>query len=367
MWGAPTTTAPTAPPSLIPSSNFFIPAPTPSSPPQPLAEVVSSNLQELNPDVHGSFLVPDCSLDEFISNDVPAASTVKTSLSEYLKQSDNVPYPLAAMPSTSGAKGTVLLVGSDLPSSSALSLSQTARNLNLPLLLVRTYGMVGTLRIQAGTDEFTVVEPRAEGVKWDLRMRETVEDPASFPALSSYVGEMIAGMPNMDQQQHGHVPYVALLMEALSRWRSSHSGAVPSTFAEKDEFRAALKGMSRDWNLEMNFQEGVREAYTAYTNSPGVPEHVREMMERADVKNLTKDSTSFCVLLSALSSFTKSHAGMPPLNGSIPDMTSDSESYIKLQSLYFERSKKELEEFTCLVQGRLAEVGLPLSYIPPPP
>ncbi|GMH54540.1 hypothetical protein TrRE_jg13059, partial [Triparma retinervis] len=245
--------------------------------------VVSSNLQELNPDVHGSFLVPDCSLDEFISNDVPAASTVKTSLSEYLKQSDNVPYPLAAMPSTSGAKGT-----------------------------------------------------------------------------------MIAGMPNMDQQQHGHVPYVALLMEALSRWRSSHSGAVPSTFAEKDEFRAALKGMSRDWNLEMNFQEGVREAYTAYTNSPGVPEHVREMMERADVKNLTKDSTSFCVLLSALSSFTKSHAGMPPLNGSIPDMTSDSESYIKLQSLYFERSKKELEEFTCLVQGRLAEVGLPLSYIPPP-
>jgi hypothetical protein len=35
--------------------------------------------------------------------------------------------------------------------------------------------MIGTLRIQAGGEEFNVVEPRGEGKKWDLRIRETGE------------------------------------------------------------------------------------------------------------------------------------------------------------------------------------------------
>jgi len=124
-------------------------------------------------------------------------------------------------------------------------------------------------------------------------MRETVEDPTTFPELAEFVKGMVDGMPDMDQQQHGHVPYVAILMDALSNWMSSHYGSAPSTFAEKDQFRAAVKGMSKDWNMEVNFQEGVREAYTAYTECKGVPEHVRELMEREEVKNIHRDSTSF--------------------------------------------------------------------------
>lgn len=65
---------------------------------------------------------------------------------------------------------------------------------------------------------------------------------------------------------------------------------------------------------------------------------------------------NFSILLDALDEFTSKHGGMPPLNGSIPDMTSDSENYIKLQGIYFDRAKRELREFQDLVGDRLNKV-----------
>jgi NEDD8-activating enzyme E1 regulatory subunit len=170
----------------------------------------------------------------------------------------------------------------------------------------------------------------------------------------------------MDQQEHGHVPYVAILMSTLSNWRSTHSGNVPTTFQEKAEFRDMVEKGSRDFGMEVNYQEAKREAYLAYGDVQEIPEHVKDIMGRDSVQNLTKGSGSFDILLSALSEFAKTHNGCPPMNGSIPDMTASSTSYIDLQGIYFERSKRELEEFTGIVENRLKELGLPVEYIPLP-
>ena len=103
-------------------------------------------------------MVPSCGLSEFISNAVSGASTPETSLTEFIKQSSNVPYPPSSTPARSGAKGTVLLVGNDLSPRDCVALSKVSRALKLPLVLVRTYGFIGTCRIQSATTEFAVME-----------------------------------------------------------------------------------------------------------------------------------------------------------------------------------------------------------------
>ena len=180
---------------------------------------------------------------------------------------------------------------------------------------------------------------------------------SSFPALQAYVDEKVLKMPKMDVQQHSHVPYIVLLCKAVKDWKQKH-GKMPSTFEEKDAFKAMIKAESKNYADELNYQEAVREAYTAYCPSVGVPEEVRELFLRTDVKSLTSESSQFCILLNSLAAYLASHADMPPLNGSIPDMTSDTDSYVALQTIYIEQSKKDLADFTSVVLENLKKVGL---------
>lgn len=52
---------------------------------------------------------------------------------------------------------------------------------------------------------------------------------------------------------------------------------------------------------------------------------------------LHKDSSSFKILLHSLKLFIESHGNgfLPPLKGSIPDMTSTSENFVNLQQVIF--------------------------------
>ena len=77
-------------------------------------------------------------------------------------------------------------------------------------------------------------------------------------------------------QQHSHVPYVVLLCKAVKDWMGKH-GKMPGSFEEKDAFKAMIKAESKNFNDELKYQEAVREAYTAYCPSVGVPEEVREV------------------------------------------------------------------------------------------
>ena len=108
-------------------------------------------------------MVPSCGLSEFISNAVSGASTPETSLTEYIKQSSSISYPPSPTPAASGAKGTLLLIGNDLSPRDCVALSKVAKALALPLVLVRTYGFIGTCRVQSATDEVSDDEAMRRG------------------------------------------------------------------------------------------------------------------------------------------------------------------------------------------------------------
>ena len=64
----------------------------------------------------------------------------------------------------------------------------------------------------------------------------------------------------MDDEQHGHVPWVLLLLHYLQQWKDSHNGSVPQNYKEKTEFRETVRKGMRTKNAEggeENFEEAI--------------------------------------------------------------------------------------------------------------
>jgi amyloid beta precursor protein binding protein 1 len=320
--------------------------------------VVAATLGEMNPEVVTNSYAPSTSLSTFITGG---------GLAEFIKeggQKGSLVYPPPKWPLPSGATSTILLISNDLEPNDNVALSKMAIDLGLPLVILRTYGLIGTVRIQSADGvHFTTLEPRPDAVQWDLRLPSTPAAAAAFPGLKAYTDDRIAKMDAMDDQQHGHIPYPVILVKALALYAEKYSKPLPETFAEKDDFKAIVKGMSRDFNMEANFMEAFDNAYRGYVSSAAVPGEVADLLEMDETKNLTADSKPFFLLLSSLADYVKS-CGDVPLNGAIPDMTASTDEYIALQEIYQAKSVSDLATFSKCVQVTLSSVGLPSTAVP---
>jgi amyloid beta precursor protein binding protein 1 len=173
----------------------------------------------------------------------------------------------------------------------------------------------------------------------------------------------------MDTTDHGHIPYVYILVRALEDWKAAvrhphshhthpsqlvqHNGLPPQTRAEKQEFKSNLNSQKRTLDEE-NFEEAVAQAYRVWTPTV-VPPHIVELF-----KDTRAPSTPFGHLLAALRSFSERPPRALPLSATLPDMKSDTEGYVRLQNLFRAQAAEELEQFRALLQlpidGELVEL-----------
>jgi len=273
------------------------------------AEVACEYLCELNPDVSGDHTT------------VPSLSSAN-----YGSVLDDIGKKQSTTPSPS-----LLIVASDLPPKPLLNLSREAWGRGIPLLIVRSCGLIGSVRLQV--EDHPVVESKPDSTVPDLRLA----DPSGpFPALKALVDA--TDMDSMDNADHSHVPYVIILLKALAKWRSglgSNSGEVrlPKNTDEKDSFRATIKSMARNYDDELNFQEACGDAYLAYAQRE-VPWEVQKLLGATTDESVTATIQKFAssgagsrnvrfgILLLALKRFLAQSGGhWPPLDGKIPDMT----------------------------------------------
>jgi len=124
---------------------------------------------------------------------------------------------------------------------------------------------------------------------------------------------------------------------------TQHNGLPPQTYAEKQEFKSKLNAQKRTADEE-NFEEAVAQAYRAWTPT-ATPPHLVELF--ADV---TAPSTPFGQLLAALRSFSEQPPHVFPLSATLPDMKSDTESYVRLQNLYRTQAAEDRERFRSLLR-----------------
>jgi amyloid beta precursor protein binding protein 1 len=343
------------------SSNFFLPPPSKvggdddgSKKNLSKAAMACALLSELNPDVLGfHYTVPSLegldysALLEKIKQAPPSSSSNGSS----------------ATPSSSPQK--ILVIAADQPSTVTLPLSYECHKRCIPLLVVRAYGLLGYARIQTASPYHCIIEAKKSSRIPDLRL-------SAWPIFEG-LKNVVATVKNLDEmddtKDHSHVPFVLILLQALEKWRGTVSAPFnpdpalrpryPETFQEKEDFRKLVKGMAKNLNNEINFEEAIREAHLTWVDGR-VSDEVKEVLDKVDEKDFfasaiksemdVEDSAmpsvpahvlQFQLLVLSLKRFLKKNDDYPPLEGKIPDMTSDTTRYVALQEAYQKQAEQD--------------------------
>jgi hypothetical protein len=233
-----------------------------------------------------------------------------------------------------------------------------AQEKGIPVLYTHSVGFFATFSLQLPA-EFPVVEthPDPESAQ-DLRLLNP------WPELIAAAGAL-GDLDGMDDHQHGHVPYVLILLHFLEQWKQSHGGNAPANYKEKTEFREFVRSKARTNNAEggeENFDEAV--AAVLKTIAPfSLRSTVREIFELDQCQNLNSNSVDFWLIAHAIHFFHTTH-GVLPLPGSLPDMKAQSADYVSLQNLYKSKARRDVEEVTTTVRQLETQLERPFPPIP---
>ncbi|CAG8565652.1 5552_t:CDS:2 [Acaulospora colombiana] len=277
------------------------------------AQAVAELLQELNEDVKGFHLAED------------PVTLIETRPEYFLQFS--------------------IVISTEVPESSLLKLAEVLWIAKIPLVVVRSVGFIGYFRIVV--PEHTVVETHPDNVV-DLRLDKP------FSALEQYV--MTFDFDSMDNMDHGHIPYVVILLKYLDQWKLEHDGNLPKTYSERDEFKSMISRGRRNFDEE-NFDEALSNAWKAYTSSK-VPHEVEELFNDSACENITSNSSNFWIIMRAVRDFvTNEGQGLLPLAGAVPDMKAYTSGYVALQTVYRQKAKQDVAIIRTRVDDILRSIG----------
>ncbi|KIW01949.1 uncharacterized protein PV09_06786 [Verruconis gallopava] len=284
-------------------------------------------LQELNPDVRG-FSISE-PVETFISR--------PDSLTRY----------------------SHILVASPIAPVVLESISEHARLTHKPVIYIHCVGFYAQFSLYL-PPTFPIVDTHPDPASTtDLRLLKP------WPALSEFAALKSAGLDEMNDHDHGHVPYIVILLHYLEQWKAMHDGKLPVTYREKTEFRELVRAAMRTKNAEggeENFEEAIA-AVLKSLNEPTASSGIKEVFAAEECQNLTPDSANFWIIANAISQFYASE-GVLPLPGSIPDMKAQSADYIALQNVYKTKAREDVQKVLLTVRNLEQQLSRSRPSIP---
>jgi amyloid beta precursor protein binding protein 1 len=156
-----------------------------------------------------------------------------------------------------------------------LQLVQTyGRNQRVPIVSIHSAGFYSYFRIHL-PGSFPIVDTHPDSTAThDLRLLNP------WPELSDFAAELTNDIDNLPALEHGHIPYVALLLYYLKEWRRSHGG-FPTTYKEKQAFRDIVSAgalVNNPEGGEENFDEAAA-AVLKTISTPNLPSSVQEVFD----------------------------------------------------------------------------------------
>ncbi|KAL5972612.1 NEDD8-activating enzyme E1 regulatory subunit axr1 [Asimina triloba] len=243
-----------------------------------------------------------------------------------------------------------LVIATQIQENSMLKLDEICRQANIMLIVARSYGLTGFVRISL--KEHDVIESKPDHFLDDLRLHNP------WPELKQFAESI--DINTVDTVVHKHIPYVVILVKMAEEWSKTHNGCLPSTREEKRGFKELLKSKMLSFD-EDNYKEAIEASFKVSTPG-GISPNIQQIINdsHADVDATSPD---FWVLVAALKEFIENEGnGEPPLEGSIPDMTSLTEHYIRLQKIYQAKAEADTLAIEQRVQNILKKIGRdPLS------
>lgn len=98
--------------------------------------------------------------------------------------------------------------------------------------------------------------------------------------LSNFSEELTADIDNLSAHEHGHLPWLVILLHFLEKWKKEH-GTLPALYKEKTAFRATVAAGARTNNpegVEENFDEAVA-AVLKTVSAPTVSSSVKAVFD----------------------------------------------------------------------------------------
>lgn len=240
----------------------------------------------------------------------------------------------------------------------SLALIQDYGNKNqVPLISVHSAGFYSYFQIHL-PGSFPIVDTHPESTATtDLRLLTPWEE------LSKFAEELTKDIVNLNAHDHGHLPYVAIILHYLVEWKKTH-GSLPSNYKGKIAFRDIVSAATRTDNAEggeENFEEAVA-AILKTVSAPELSSSVREVFEHKPTEVcrsfLTRDllilfqvesKSTFWIIADAVKQFYAKHKALP-LPGSVPDMKAQSTVYVQLQNIYKSKARKDAAQVLEIVR-----------------
>ncbi|KAG1368339.1 NEDD8-activating enzyme E1 regulatory subunit AXR1 [Cocos nucifera] len=238
-----------------------------------------------------------------------------------------------------------LVIATQLLENLLLKLDKICRQANVILVVARSYGLSGLVRVSL--KEHNVIESKPDHFLDDLRLHNP------WPELKQFAKTIDLSVT--DPVVHKHTPYIVILVRLAEKWADAHDGCLPSTRQEKKEFKDLIKAHMLNLD-EDNYKEAIEASFKVSTPR-GISSHLCQIVNDAAVQ---VDSTSpdFWVLVAALKEFIENEGdGEPPLEGSIPDMTSLTEYYVSLQKIYQAKAESDCLVMEQRVKNILKRIG----------
>ncbi|KAH9829038.1 uncharacterized protein C8Q71DRAFT_912070 [Rhodofomes roseus] len=300
-------------------NNFFLAGP--SSIGKPRAHEAVPLLRELNDSVEGEAVVKD--------------------VRELLKTDEGRAF----------VSGFSLVIAHNLRKDTLDELSKLlwADHSNPPLIAVRSAGFLAEFFIQY--HERCVAQPHTDDNVPSLRIIRP------FPALSKWASEL--DFDKLDPTEHGHVPFVIILVRAVEDWKKTHDGKLPSTTPERKAFKEQIAAMRKKIDEE-NFDEAEAQVWRIWRDPP-VPGAIQSLFSLAPPSD--SPNAVFHALLQTLNAFVAAPdgPGCLPLSGALPDMRTDTESYVRLQTVYKDWAAVEKAKFKELLQKGFPDLAPTIS------
>lgn len=217
-------------------------------------------LQELNPDVKGEWY------------ELKKVACIPNELEKTTLIGPFQDQPLQTL--LSEQRFTLLMYTLPIEPENLRTIQIYANENKLPLFSVQSAGFYSAFQIHL-PGSFPIVDTHPEATSTpDMRLR------APWKELAEFAAEITKDIDSQEAREHGHIPYVALILHYLEEWKGKN-GTIPSTYKDKKTFTTFLAAGTRTDNPEggeENYEEAVA-AVLKLLLEPELKKSVKEVFE----------------------------------------------------------------------------------------
>ncbi|KAK4103550.1 hypothetical protein N658DRAFT_505232 [Parathielavia hyrcaniae] len=214
-----------------------------------------------------------------------------------------------------------------------------------PLVAIHSAGLYSYFQINL-PGAFPIVDTHPdETATTDLRLLNP------WPELVAFAEGLTKDIDGLDNFEHGHLPYVVILLHYLEQWKAANDGNYPTTYKEKTDFRKVVQAAART-DIPEGGEENFDEAAAAVLKTlapPSLPSGLKEVFEY-EHSDPVEQRSGFWLIADAVKQFYEKHQCLP-LPGKLPDMKAQSKVYIQLQGIYKAKARKDAAEILQIVQA----------------